>query len=49
MGIAFKIVEALFLYLLILIYIYIYELVEDFMNLDINKEPMDYNLNHSQD
>ena len=57
MGIAFKTVEAWSYFVTTNIYIYgielaqmkLYELVEDVMNLDINKESMDDNLSHNQD
>ena len=59
MGIAFKTIEAWSYFVTSNTYIYIFgielaqmksdELVEDVMNLDINKESMDDNCSHSQD
>ena len=57
MGIAFKTVEAWSYFVTTNIYIYgielaqmkLDELVEDVMNLDINKKFMDDNCSHSQD
>ena len=53
MGIAFKTVEAWSYFVttngIELAQMKLYELVEDVMNLDINKESMDDNLSHNQD
>ena len=51
MGIAFKTVEAWSYFVTIteLAQMKLDELVEDFMNLDINKESIDDNCSHNQD
>ena len=59
MGIAFKTIEAWSYFVTTNTYIYFFgielaqmkfdELMEDVMNLDINKESMDDNRSHSQD